>query len=88
MRVVKDIPYLASTNYADNKDKLDLYLPDGGPDKTRATSGLPVIVSFYGGGSTPRRPITCTPACRPRSFSTRTETMSGGVSRTQRRRKR
>jgi acetyl esterase/lipase len=52
VRVVKDVAYLQGANYADNEDKLDLYLPDRGPDKVRATSGLPVIVSFYGGALT------------------------------------
>jgi acetyl esterase/lipase len=49
VRVVKDVAYLQGANYADNKDKLDLYLPDGG---SRPAGGVPVIVSFYGGALT------------------------------------
>jgi acetyl esterase/lipase len=49
VRVVKDVAYLQGANYADNKDKLDLYLPDGG---SGPAGGTPVIVSFYGGGLT------------------------------------
>jgi acetyl esterase/lipase len=49
VRVVKNIAYLANAHYADNKDKLDLYLPERAADGARAPSGLPVIVSFYGG---------------------------------------
>jgi acetyl esterase/lipase len=45
VKVVKDIPYLAGANYAANKDKLDLYLPEG-------RTNVPVIVSFYGGALT------------------------------------
>ena len=41
MRVVRDVSYLQGANYADDKDKLDLYLPEG-RDKA------PVIVSYYG----------------------------------------
>ena len=41
VRVVRDVAYLQGANYADNKDKLDLYLPEG---RTNA----PVIVSYYG----------------------------------------
>lgn len=41
VRVVRDVPYLQGANYADAKDKLDLYLPEG---RTNA----PVIVSYYG----------------------------------------
>lgn len=41
VRVVRDVSYLQGSNYADDKDKLDLYLP-GGRDKA------PVIVSYYG----------------------------------------
>ena len=52
MRVVKDVAYLQNANYADNKDKLDLYLPDGESERTRPATGLPVIVSFYGGALT------------------------------------
>ncbi|MBI3403252.1 MAG: alpha/beta hydrolase [Acidobacteria bacterium] len=57
VRVVKDLAYLQGANYADNKDKLDLYLPADGPERTRpatggSASGVPVIVSFYGGALT------------------------------------
>jgi acetyl esterase/lipase len=52
VRVVKDVAYLQGANYADYKDKLDLYLPDGASEKTRPTGGVPVIVSFYGGALT------------------------------------
>jgi acetyl esterase/lipase len=45
VKVVKDIPYLAGANYAANKDKLDLYLPEG-------RTNVPVIVSYYGGALT------------------------------------
>jgi acetyl esterase/lipase len=41
VRVLRDIPYLQGANYAENKDKLDLYLPEG-------RSNAPVIVSYYG----------------------------------------
>jgi acetyl esterase/lipase len=41
VRVVRDVPYLSGTNYGDNKDKIDLYLPEG-------TRNAPVIVSYYG----------------------------------------
>ena len=45
VKVVKDIAYLPNASYADNKDKLDLYLPEG-------RTNVPVIVSYYGGGLT------------------------------------
>ena len=41
VRVVRDIPYLQGARYPDNKDKLDLYLPEG-------RRNAPVIVSYYG----------------------------------------
>jgi acetyl esterase/lipase len=41
VRVVNDVPYLEGARYADNKDKLDLYLPEG-------RRNAPVIVSYYG----------------------------------------
>jgi acetyl esterase/lipase len=41
VRVLRDVPYLQGANYAGDKDKLDLYLPEG---RTNA----PVIVSYYG----------------------------------------
>ena len=42
VRVVRDVPYLQATSYADNKDKLDVYVPEG-------LTNVPVIVSYYGG---------------------------------------
>ena len=42
IRVVRDIPYLAASHYADKKDTLDLYLPEG-------VAKPPVIVWYYGG---------------------------------------
>ena len=47
MRVVKDIPYLTSARYADNKDTLDIYVPEG-----KAGARAPVIVWYYGGALT------------------------------------
>jgi acetyl esterase/lipase len=41
VRVVRDVSYVQGMRYADDKDKLDLYLPEG---RTNA----PVIVSYYG----------------------------------------
>jgi acetyl esterase/lipase len=41
VRVVRDVPYVEGTRYADDKDKLDIYLPE---DRRNA----PVIVSYYG----------------------------------------
>ena len=41
VRVMRDIPYLQGASYADDKDKLDLYLPE-------SRSNAPVIVSYYG----------------------------------------
>ncbi len=41
VRVVRDVPYLQNANYAEDKDKLDLYLPEG-------PRNAPVIVSYYG----------------------------------------
>ncbi|MFP6583749.1 MAG: alpha/beta hydrolase [Candidatus Hydrogenedentota bacterium] len=41
--VMKDVAYLEGANYADNKDKLDLYMPKGdGPH--------PVVIFIHGGG--------------------------------------
>src|SRR3989442_13719868 len=42
VRVIRDIAYVPNANYADNKDKLDLYVPEG-------RTNVPVIVSYYGG---------------------------------------
>jgi acetyl esterase/lipase len=41
VRVVHDVPYLQGAGYANSKDKLDLYLPEG-------RRNAPVIVSYYG----------------------------------------
>jgi acetyl esterase/lipase len=41
VRVVRDVSYLQGARYADDKDKLDIYLPE---DRRNA----PVIVSYYG----------------------------------------
>src|SRR2546427_4474150 len=41
VRVVRDVPYLQGARYADDKDKLDIYLPEG-------RANAPVIVSYYG----------------------------------------
>jgi acetyl esterase/lipase len=45
IRVVKDIKYVPNASYADNKDKLDIYIPPG-------AYGAPVIISLYGGALT------------------------------------
>ena len=45
VRVVKDIPYLTTGRHADNKDTLDIYVPEGKP-------GMPVVVWYYGGALT------------------------------------
>jgi acetyl esterase/lipase len=39
--VVRDVPYLDLTRYADGRDALDLYMPDG-------RRNAPVIVWYYG----------------------------------------
>jgi len=41
VRVVSNVPYLQGAGYADDKDKLDIYLPEG-------RRNAPVIVSYYG----------------------------------------
>src|SRR4029453_1927136 len=41
VRVVPDVPYLQGAAYANSKDNLDLYLPEG-------RRNAPVIVSYYG----------------------------------------
>ena len=43
VRVVKDIDYVEGADYADGKDRLDLYLPEGSSD-------FPVLVFYHGGG--------------------------------------
>jgi acetyl esterase/lipase len=42
VRVVRDVPYLSAARYADDKDKLDLYVPEGG-------MAHPAIVWIHGG---------------------------------------
>ena len=42
VRVVRDLPYVQGARYPDNKDKLDVYVPQG-------RTNVPVIVSYYGG---------------------------------------
>ena len=39
----RDIDYVAAEDYADNKDKLDLFMPEG-------LTNTPVVVYFHGGG--------------------------------------
>ena len=41
VRVVRDVVYLQGAAYADDKDKLDIYMPEG-------RRNAPVIVSYYG----------------------------------------
>src|SRR5215813_5449382 len=41
VRTVRDVPYLQGAHYSDDKDKLDIYLPEG-------SRNAPVIVSYYG----------------------------------------
>ena len=38
----RDLDYIATEDYADNKDKLDLFLPEG-------LTNAPVVVYFHGG---------------------------------------
>jgi acetyl esterase/lipase len=45
IRVEHDIKYIANADYADNKDKLDVYIPPN-------AKSAPVIVSLYGGALT------------------------------------
>ena len=40
VRVVRDVPYLQGVNYADDKDKLDLYLPEGRPNASCRTTAI------------------------------------------------
>jgi acetyl esterase/lipase len=42
VRVVRDLSYLEGATYADRKDTLDVYVPEG-------RRNAPVIVSYYGG---------------------------------------
>jgi acetyl esterase/lipase len=41
VRVIRDLPYLQGASYADGKDRLDLYLPEG-------RRNAPVIVWYFG----------------------------------------
>jgi acetyl esterase/lipase len=45
VRVVRDLDFVANTDYAENRDKLDLYLPE-------ARQRFPVVISIYGGALT------------------------------------
>ena len=55
MRVARDVVYLQGALYADDKDKLDIYLPEG-------RRNAPVIVSYYGnqlmGGDKTKTPMS------------------------------
>jgi acetyl esterase/lipase len=42
LKVVRDVDYVADADYADGKDRLDIYLPDG-------ARNAPVIFSIHGG---------------------------------------
>lgn len=42
VQVIRDVDYIADVNYENNKDKLDLYLPEG-------QRRFPVIISIHGG---------------------------------------
>lgn len=42
-QVTRDLDYLPDQNYADDRDKLDVHMPDG-------AENVPVIVYFHGGG--------------------------------------
>jgi acetyl esterase/lipase len=42
VKIFRDLDYIANVNYENNKDKLDLYLPEG-------RSRFPVIISVHGG---------------------------------------
>lgn len=43
INILKDIDYLTSVDYEDNRDKLDVYLP-------KSTAKNPILVHFHGGG--------------------------------------
>ena len=43
VRVVADVDYIAASDYADKKDRLDIYIPAN-------TTKAPVIFSIHGGG--------------------------------------
>lgn len=43
VHVLKDVDYVEDQDYAEGKDRLDLYLPEGAAD-------FPVVVFFHGGG--------------------------------------
>jgi acetyl esterase/lipase len=42
LRIVRDVDYVANADYADGKDRLDIYVPDG-------ARSAPVIFSIHGG---------------------------------------
>ena len=42
LRIVRDVDYVANADYADGKDRLDIYVPDG-------ARNTPVIFSIHGG---------------------------------------
>lgn len=43
IKVIENIPYIENANYADDKDKLDLYIPQG-------IDNFPVVYFIHGGG--------------------------------------
>ncbi len=43
--LTRDVDYIAGEDYADDKDKLDVYMPEG-------ANGVPVVVFFHGGALT------------------------------------
>jgi acetyl esterase/lipase len=45
VKIVKDVDYIPGTDYADGKDRLDIYAPDG-------AKNTPVIIALHGGGLT------------------------------------
>ena len=45
VHVVRDVDFIANADYAENRDKLDLYLPE-------ARQRFPVVISIYGGALT------------------------------------
>ena len=40
--ITRDVDYLVDTDYAEDKDKLDVFMPEG-------AAGAPMIVFFHGG---------------------------------------
>jgi acetyl esterase/lipase len=45
VKIVKDVDYIAGTDYAEGKDRLDIYAPD-------RAKNTPVIIALHGGGLT------------------------------------